>query len=609
MTQQLNVSELDFFQIKTLLKAYLQNQSEFSDFDFDGAGLAVLLDMLAYTTHYTGVHTNMAFAETFLDSAVKRSSVVSRAKELGYTPRSKTAATATVRISFSVTGNPDQYILPKGTRFSASSGGETFTFVTTEDIIIENNGSNVFTSDITIAQGKFASISYIVDLTDASQRFTLGSKDADTNFLTVLHKDTSASTSSNQYSFIDDVSIGDLAANSQVYFLKETFDEFYEVYFGDNVIGKAVENGNVITLTYLITDGASANGSKTFTLSSTLSGVSSMSVTTLSSAQGGGARETIESIKYLAPFYYQSQNRAVTTDDYKSLVISNYSNVDDVAVWGGEENDPPYYGKVFIAIKPRTSYYFSNTVKQSIQNDIVSRFNVMSIRPEIVDPEYIEVSLNTTIRYNARLYDGTTNSGLSSDIEDAIETFFSNQTNRFGQPLYYSKLVSAIDNVSDLILNSITNLTLSKSETIFQGTTASYSYDLNNSIYPGSLRSNAFTIGGITYKIKDIQNTDTPSTGAIAIYRTDTGAFLTRTAGTVNYNTGEVAITNVSIDSIVGDAINKLLVISVAPGQFIDENDPETVFSDYNVYTNEREQIIKLKDGGITITMVPDGSV
>lgn len=605
----LNVSELDFFKIKELLKAKLKNQNEYTDYDFNGAGLSVILDLMAYSQHYTGVHTNLAFAETFLDSAVLRASVVSRAKELGYLPRSKTASKALLRVSFSVDSNPAQYVLPKGTRFSASAGGETYTFVTVKDNIINNDGNDIFTDTIEVYQGKFTTISYTTNLNDASQRYLVASKDADTRFLSILHRDTKDTLVSNQYTFITDLDIGSLSSDTQVYYLTETHDGFFEVYFGDNVIGKANVNGNYIEVTYLITDGSASNGAKTFSLSSSLTGVSSISVITIEPAFGGGERESIESIKYLAPFYYQSQGRAVTNDDYKSLIKSNYPDVDDITVWGGEDNIPPAYGKVFVAIKPKASSFFSNAVKESIKSDIISRFNIMSIRPDIVDPDYIDVKVETVVTYNARLYTGTTNDTLETDITTAIETFFANDANRFGQPLYFSKLVAAIDEVSPLVLNSITNLTLSKSNEIFPGTSAEYTYSYNNSLYEGSIRSNAFLIGGIEYRIRDIPDAAGGTVGTIGVYRTDTGTYLTRNTGTVDYNSGEVVIQNLKIDSIVNDSINKLLTVSVAPGSFTDVNNPELVYTDNNVYTNSRDQIITLAENGINLTLIPDESV
>jgi len=466
MADNLPVSEADFTTIKENLKIYLKNQQQFQDFNFEGSAISVLLDILAYNTHMSASHANMVFAETFLDSAAIRGSVVSRSKELGYTPRSKSAAKANVTISFSVTGNPSQYILPKGTKFLSTSGATSFIFVLDHDVIIDNN-NNTFSTTIDIYQGKFNTFTYTVNLNDASQRFIIPSLDADTNFLTVLFKenDSIPDTEYAPWQYSKNVAIGSLNSNSTVFFLQEDFDENFEVYFGDGVIGKALTNGNMIQLSYLITDGADANAAgsvASFTLNSTLTNTSNIHIITNTAAIGGADKESIESIKFLAPFYYAAQNRAVTEHDYIALIKSTYSQVEDVAIWGGEKNDPPYYGKVFIAIKPQTELVLTPAEKLSMQNDILARYSVMSIRPQIVDPEYINVSVDTTVLYNSKLFDPTGNINLSQIVTDAVSNFFTSQTNRFGQPLYYSNLQSAISNSSPLITSNILTLNLPK---------------------------------------------------------------------------------------------------------------------------------------------------
>lgn len=602
----LKVSETDVSQIKENLKTFLNNQSEFTDYDFDASGLSVILDILAYNTHYNAVHTNLSHSEAYLDSAVKRSNVVSRAKEVGYLPRSKRAANAVINVSFSVTGNPNEYILPKNTKFSASAGGNTYTFVTTEDILIENNGADIFTANINIYQGAFIDYQYTIDLNNSVQRTIVPSVDVDTRFLSVLQKDSSSEVDFNVYKFIDNIFLGELASDTQVYFMSETYDGYFEVYFGDDVLGKAIETNNIVKLNYLITDGSDANGASSFTLASAITDISSLSITTVSAATGGADKESIDSIKYLAPFYYQSQKRAVTTDDYKALIVNTFTNIDDVQVWGGEDNDPPYYGRVFAALKPVTNTYLSVASKQQIQNEITNKYNILTVTPQIVDPDYIDVSIATTVTYNSRILD-TTSTALQTQIKTAIQNFFSNAVNKFGKPLYFSKLVSTIDNASDVIINSVTNLTLAKRLEIFQSISAEYSYQFNNAITPGSVRSNAFVIGGVTYKIIDLPSGTSPyTTGTIGVYRTSDGVYLSQSKGTVNYNTGSVVIENLAIDSIVDDPINKELVITLTPGSVVDVSDTETIFTDYNVYTNERDQIIKLATNGISVTLIAD---
>jgi hypothetical protein len=608
MTDNLKVSSPDFSEVKQNLINFLKNQSEFSDYNFDGSAINFLLDILAYNTHYNVVHTNLGFAETFLDSAAVRSSVVSRAKELGYTPRSKSGALASIRVSFAVSGNPSQYVLPQGTNFSSSNGSQTYNFTTTEDIVFANDGNNVFSKTIDIYQGKYTTYQYTINLNDPLQRIIVPDKNVDTRFLTVSYKTTSSSTSFTEVENVNSLSIANLTPTTEVYFLKETYDGYFEVYFGDDVIGRSLKNGNIVKLDYLITDGKEVNGARNFSLASTIPAISSTSITTIDVATGGDDKETIESIKFLAPFYYQSQGRAVTEDDTIALVKNTYSNVDDVAVWGGEKNDPPFYGKIFIAIKPSDSTIkLTNATKEYIKNDMITRFNVVSVRPEIVDPDYIFVAVDVVVRYNTRLYNRNT-STLETDVQSAIEDFFSNETNKFGKPLFFSKLVSEITSISPVIKDAIVNLKLSKQKEIFTGVTGEYIYSFNNAISVNSIYSNDFTIGGNTWSIKDIPDDDISTTGTLAVFRMsgDNIIYYTRDAGTVNYNTGEIIVENLQIDSIVDDPIYKRLTINASPGPVINVDDTQTVYLDTNVYTNERDQIISLKDSGITITLVAD---
>lgn len=601
----MEISDIDFSTIKANLKAYLQNQSEFTDHNFEGSAWNVLLDTLAYTTYYNNVHTNFAFSETFLDSADNRSSIISRAKELGYTPYSTQSSIAVITFTFSVTGNPAQYTIPKGTVFNSKTNSTTYKFITTEDILVEKSISNTYTTSLTLHQGFYNTYTYTVNLNDPNQRYIIPSKTCDTRFLTVKVKNTSSDTLWNTYTNVSELSIGDIDSSTNVYFINETFDGYFKVYFGDDVIGKAIQTGNIIQLTYLDTDGKSANGISSFTLGSTLSGVTNSSITVIQKSYGGSDKESEDSIKYLAPFYYQSQNRAVTIDDYKSIVKNQYGYIDDVSIWGGEDNDPPYYGKVFIAAKPVDYTYLSATMKQSIQDNLTKNYNVLSVRPEVVDPDYINVSVSSTIRYNAKTYTDT-EASLETLVTNAITDFFDSTVNKFGKNVNFSKLTSAIDNSSSAIINSTNNLRLSKTVEIYSGISSTYTFSFNNTIYPKSVISNLFTIGSYNYRIRDKQNTNDITTGTLSLYR-ESGELVNDNIGTVDYNSGTISVVNISIDSILNDSIYKLLYMYCSIGPFIDPDNTDVVYADYNVYTNERDQLIRL--GDITIILIPDNSL
>lgn len=602
-TNPITTTEVDFFELKDSLRAFLESKPDFTDYNFDGSALNILTDVLAYAAHIQAAHANLTISESFLDSSQQRSSVVSHAKQLGYVPRSTTAPYAVLSLSFSVSGNPSQYVIPKNTKFTTTVDGSSYYFVTVEDTIIENNGSNLFVGNITVYQGKFTDYNYLVS-TNENQRFLIPSTKVDTRFLTVSVAPSSSGTYT-EYSYFDTLDIGSLSEDSEVYFLQESYDGFFQVYFGDSVIGKSVVAGNIVKLTYLLTDGPASNFARSFSLASTLSGVTGVSVSLVEAAQNGADRESVSSIKYLAPFYYQAQNRAVTENDYVAIVKSNYADIDDVAVWGGEKNNPPFYGKVFLAVKPKNSTYFSNFVKQSIQNNIISRFNVVTIRPEIVDPDYIDVSVSTVLTYNSKLYKPTSTINLSQLVKDSISSFFLSETNKFGNPLYFSKLVSNIDSTSDLILSSITNLTLEKSVEVYTGSSATYTLEFNNYLKPGSISSNDLRIGSFVWKLKDIQNDD-QITGTLYAYRTSGSIETKFSVGTINYNTGLVSITNFKIDSVEDADDLGRLYISVSQGSFIDTDNPTVVFTDFNVYTNKRNQIIRLNPRtDVSVALLP----
>lgn len=608
----LNVSEVDFSTLKSNFITFLQNQNKFSDYNFQGSGISILLDILAYNTHVNASYANLAFAETFLDSAVQPGSINSRAKELNYLPRSMSAAQATITLNFSVTGNPSQYTIPAGTLFTSSANGVSFTFVTNQDYLVDNVG-NTFTQEMTIYQGQFTSFQYIANLNDTSQKFIIPSFNIDKNFLTVLFKNSITDTLYDPFVFVDEVSIGDLKPTAQIFFLKINLDGYYEAYFGDDIIAYKIQNGNVVKLTYLLTNGPDANGCKVFTLGSSLPDVTNLAIVTNSPAFGGSDAESEDSIAFNAPLSYQAAGNAVTTDDYKSIVPNKYSNVNDIVVWGGEDNDPPYYGRVFIAIDPVGNGTVPTLVKQAIASDIQKKYSIVGITPVIVDPDYITVKVSTTVTYNARLYNQNSSINLNTAIREAITTFFTQQVNKFGKALFFSNLTAAIKAVSPLIIDNVTNLTLSKELQIFSGISGQYTFTFNNAISPGSVISNEIVINGTTWRIKDIPDTSLtpPQSGKIAVYRMvgNNTIYLIQDTGTVDYTTGAITINNLRIDSILNDPISKMLSIQVSPGPIVDPNNPSVVYLDDNIYTDEKSQIITLANNGISITLLPTNNV
>ena len=406
-SNKLEVSEFDFDDIKVNLKAFLQDQSEFQDYDFEGSGFAILLDLLAYNTHYLGFNANMLANEMYLDSADVRKNIVSIAKMLGYTPTSPKSPTASIDILLNnVTGSPATVTMNKGTAFTTTISGTTYQFVTNaEHILTPVNGVYNF-SNIDIFEGTLVTFKYTVDSTDVDQRFIIPSINADTSTLKVSVQNSASDTTTSTYTLATGVT--SISSDSKVYFLQEMEDGKFEVYFGDDVLGKKLTDGNIVILEYIVSNRDEANGASSFTLSGTVGGFTDVTITTVSSAQGGAEAQSKESIRYNAPLQYTAQDRAVTTSDYESLVQSIYPNAQSVSAWGGEDDETPVYGVVKIAIKAASGSTLTNTTK----NDIVTqlkKYNVASVRPEIVDPEITKILLTSTVKYDEKATNKTAN--------------------------------------------------------------------------------------------------------------------------------------------------------------------------------------------------------
>lgn len=393
--KKISTAELDFDQIKTNLKAFMQGQTEFQDYDFEGSAMSVLLDVLAYNTHYNALYTNLAVNESFLDSATKRNSVVSRAKEIGYVPGSAKCSYATVNITVSATtSTPVALTLPAYSPFTSTIDDVQYTFYTLEDTTAVLSGNTYTFTGVTIKEGVPLSYKYVVT---ENQKYVLPNKDVDLSTVTVRVQENQ--TSSSFETFINNEDIVTLTSTDPAFFVKEIENEYYELEFGNGVIGKALSTGNVVNINYFVSNKGAANGARSFVYqgSTLLGGI--VSVITTMEATGGVDKEGIDTIRYNAPRAYSAQNRAVTVNDYRSTILSKYDEADSVNVWGGEDNVPPVYGKVFISIKPKSTETLSAGQKDFILNNIIKPRNVVTITPEFVDPEYIYLAVSTTAYY------------------------------------------------------------------------------------------------------------------------------------------------------------------------------------------------------------------
>lgn len=450
----IQVTDLDFQEIKSGLKTFLESQSEFTDYDFTGSGLNVLLDILAYNTHYNAYYLNMVANESFMDTAVTRNSVVSHAKKYGYTPRSATAPTATINVELTPTESnlSGTYTLPRYTRFVSFIDGKVYNFTNLQNYTASKSGGVFTFNNVKIKEGEAVSYSYSVNLTtNPNLVFTIPEPKIDTSTLTVSVRETSVSSNIVTYSLSTDVLV--LNSTSEVYFLQEGQDGNYQIYFGDDVISKKLSNGNIVEISYLKTNAEEANKANTFTLTSSLSGIFSSVVDPVSAAAAGHARETIQEIKFGAPLNLLSQNRAVTKNDYIKLIQQKYPSFESVNVWGGEENEPPVYGKIFISAKPKLGFEITDTEKEYVKNNILKPMSMLTVTPEIVDVDYNYLTVKSYLYYD-KAKTSLSDSEFVSNIKTVIQNYCELNLNEFNAYFNYSGLEQAVTNYSRAIVSN-----------------------------------------------------------------------------------------------------------------------------------------------------------
>ena len=465
MATNLNVTELDFDQIKRNLKNFLKQQTEFTDHDFEGSGLNTLLDVLAYNTHYNAMNAHYSLNEAFLDSAQIRGNVVTRAKLLGYTPRSILAPRATINLVVDLAGEnaatqgaTSSLVLPRGTKFTSTVSGESFDFVTLNNSTGTQSGTKFTFSNVAIAEGTYKTLLYRVDNDIESQKFQLGDADADTSTLRVRVQQNEQSLTHDVYAKFE--SLLNVDSTSQIYYLQENPSELFEIYFGDGVIGRKPVNNNIVTIDYVFTKGPEANGASIFEISGNLSNSggtslvnSTYTVTTLTNASGGTEKETMESVRFNAPLTFTSQNRAVTAEDYKAIILKSFSNISSISTWGGEDNDPVDFGSVYISIKPLTADVLTEEEKSQITDNVLKGKNIVSITPEIVDAAFTDLELDVFVKYNPNLTDRSS-VDIQTLIKDVIADYNFNNLNKFDGVFRHSQLTKAIDSADPAILNS-----------------------------------------------------------------------------------------------------------------------------------------------------------
>lgn len=561
---QLDVTELDFKNIKQSLKTFLSAQEEFSDYDFEGSALSVLIDTLAYNTHYSAMLAHMQANESFLDTAIKRSSVTSIAKALGYTPRSSRSSTASVK--FTIIPDPSYQnstlTLSRDATFTASVDNVTYSFYPSETVTasLETIGSSsgfVF-ENLLLKEGSRISNNFLIDANNLSGPLTIANAGVDTTSIRVRVQKSATDLSIEGYNLSN--SLLDVSSTSRAYFIEETIDGLYTIRFGDGVVGKKLEAGNLVIVDYLVTRGAAANGAKGFTCTSTISGSAegkSFDSASTIPASGGQSKESIDSIRRNAPLYNQARDRAVAASDYESLILTSNANIQAVSVWGGEDNNPPIYGKVFISLDPIEGQIITQRDKDQILSSVIGPKSSISIIPEFVDPEYSYVGLKVGVVYDNKKT--TLTSGqISSSVSTAISEFFATELNTLNKNFYYSKIHDAIKAISTSIVSINITPTIQKRLTASLNKANTYDISFNTKLQPREMTSSFFNanIAGATIKVKF---QDVPASTVVAPEYSGTGVVnvvdkdnnLIAAVGTIDYDTGNVKITSLTITSLL----------------------------------------------------------
>jgi len=556
--RRINSSELDFDQIKTNLVAYMKaTDTTFNDYNYEGSAMSTIIDVLAYVTHVNSMNANFALNETFLDTSQLRSSVVSHAKLLGYTPRSISPSTAVINMTMNYdatatplwnhdgTNTPLPLSMPRGTKFSTNIDGVTYPMFASDTTTINFDSGWNF-SNIKLEQGTLASINYTYQ-NNVFESYVIPATNVNTAAIKVTVTDSQSTSASKVYSI--NTNVVNLDGTSEVYFLEEGRDGYYEIKFGDNIIGKRPGNGNTITIEYAtIPSGADVNGATVFTMTDSLVGNTDETITLVSKAVGGAARETREAIKFNAPLAHISQNRAVTPDDYKTIIKNEFADVEAVAVWGGEDNDVPDYGKVYVSIKPLSAEVLTEAQKTTIKTNILKPKNVVSITPVLVDPEYTYIDLEVFFKYNPNLATVTA-SGLSTAIRNTLVAHNNDVLKSFNGVYRDSNVVKKIDDTNIAIISNITRVKMTKKITPVLGEATKYTLKFNQALTDldattgttGSyVTSTIFTFAGSQAKLKDFYDSSS-DTRIIQIVDTS-NLVLATNVGDVNEEDGTVTL-------------------------------------------------------------------
>ena len=566
-------TNLDFDQIRTSIKDYLRANSNFTDFDFEGSNFSVLIDTLAYNTYITAFNSNMIVNESFLDSATLRENVVSLARNIGYVPRSRSAAKASVSFEVETSASTPTLTLEAGLVCVGSANESNYIFSIPENITTTVNSGKATFSGIDVYQGTFVRNSFVVD-GSLDQRFILNNSFIDTSTITVYVKGTSDSGLGREYQLVDNIL--NLNSSSEIYLIQEVQDEKYELLFGDGYFGKKLENGAIITVTYIITDGIEGNGASNFafsgrfldSLNNVVIPTNSITITTNNRASNGGDIEAIDSIKYFAPRLYSSQYRAVTARDYEAIIQMIYPNTESVSVVGGEELDPPQFGNVLISIKPKNGDFVSDFDKETIASKL-KNYSLSGINQQIIDLKVLYVEIDSAVYYNTSQVSNVND--LKTSVIDTLNTFATSNINKFGGRFKYSKVCQTIDNVNNAVTSNITRVKIRRNLKALINQSTQYELCFGNQFHYNTsgfnIKSTGFTLAGRTgtFYFTDVPGENGMGVLSVVKESTTDGSVIVeiKSAGTVDYTKGEIIINTLNITSTVKE--NNIIEIQAFP--------------------------------------------
>jgi hypothetical protein len=587
------ISELDFETLRSNIAAFIANNSNFTDYNFEGSGLSLLMEILAYNTHYNAVYLNMALNENFMDTAQLRSSVVSIAKNLGYTPRSKKSATTVVSLSIPTTDASNTALtLNKNVKFVGEKDGSSFIFQPIQAYTALSDGSQYKFNSVFLKEGTKITIQYVVT-GSSNEKFFINNFNIDTSSIEVLVEENSTNnqTDTTAYNLISDITV--LDPTSTIFYLFESTNRNYIIQFGDGILGRKPLAGSTVSITFQTSSGELANDITSLSLLTPLSvsiPTSSVIFNNIVASYGGAGEEEINSIRINALNQYSTQGRAVTAEDYKFFLERDYPQAESISVWGGQDNDPPIYGKVFISFKPKKGFYLTNSVKQEILTNIIKNKNVVTIIPEIVDPEYTFLLINTIAVFDPRST-LLSSAEIESKIRDGISEYNTSTLTKFGTRFNYSKFLYMIDQTEDSIVSNYTTIRLRKNIPVYVNNTNTYIINFQNKIKEGSFKSGS-SFKAATDSTLGLSSTDfyieDNSKGILVIYKFSEGTkVVMKNSGTIDYELGIVRLVNFKPSQTI-NADETL--------DFICET------QDYDIVT-QRNNILTIIDSDVSINM------